>query len=49
MRGWWGGGGRGVSSFSVKNFLSHSVEKFRRGTGNPSLFHDISGIEKNYG
>ena len=30
-----GGGGRrrkGVSQFSVENFLSHSAEKFRRGT-----------------
>ena len=48
MRGW-GGGSIKISRFSVKNFLSHSAEKFRRGTGNPSLFHDISGIEKNYG
>ena len=27
-----GGGRKGVSRFSVKNFLSHSAEKFRRGT-----------------
>ena len=26
-----GGGGGGVSRFSVENFLSHSAEKFRRG------------------
>ena len=26
------GGGGGVSRFSVKNFLSHSAEKFRSGT-----------------
>ena len=45
----WEGGGGGVSRFAVKNFLSHSAEKFRRGTGKPSLFHNISGIEKNYG
>ena len=26
-----GGGGRGVSRFSIENFLSHSAENFRRG------------------
>ena len=27
-----GGGGEGVSRFSVENFLSHGAAKFRRGT-----------------
>ena len=36
---------RGISRFSIQNFLSHSAEKFRRRTGNPSLFHNISGRE----
>ena len=27
-----GGGGGGVSKFSLENFLSHSAENFRRGT-----------------
>ena len=27
-----GGGEEGVSRFSVKNFLSHTAENFRRGT-----------------
>ena len=27
-----GGEGRGVSRFSIGNYLSHSAEKFRRGT-----------------
>ena len=30
-----------VSQFSIEKFLSHSAEKFRRGT-----FQKISGIEK---
>ena len=40
-----GGGKEGVSRFSVENFLSHSAEKFCRGTFSVSL---ISGIEKFY-
>ena len=32
MRGWVGGGGGGVSRFSVEKFLSHSAEKFGRAT-----------------
>ena len=36
----------GVSRFSVKIFLSHSAEKFRRESISISL---ISGIEKVYG
>ena len=39
-----GGGGEGVSTFSVKKFLSHSAENFRRVESfSVSL---ISGIEK---
>ena len=29
---WIRGGGGGVSRFSVENFLSHSAERYRRGT-----------------
>ena len=36
----------GVPLFPVKNFLSHSVAKLRKG---PHLFHKNSGIEKTYG
>ncbi len=32
MRGWGGGGGWGMSSFSSENFLPHSAENFRRAT-----------------
>ena len=31
----WGG----VSRFSVEKFLTHSAERFRRGGGNPFVFH----------
>ena len=39
-----GGGGGGVSRFSVGNFLSHSAENFRR--GEPFSVSLISGTEK---
>ena len=37
---------REKSRFSVKNLLSHSTIKFRRGV---LLFHKVSGVEKVYG
>ena len=42
------GGGRrrkGVSQFSVENFLSHSAENFRRGTF-CAVFQKVSGSQK---
>ena len=39
----WEGGGGGVSSFSVENFLSHSTENF---VGESLSVSQISGIEK---
>ena len=41
--------GGGVSPFSVKNFLSHSAEKFRSFVGEPFSVSLNSVIEKVYG
>ena len=40
--------GGGLSTFSVRNFLSHSVEKFRSRTI-LAVFQNVSGGDKVYG